>query len=69
MLYQKEFISKMSNYFISEVLTVKCLAFKNKANSISSLALVTLTNIFCFSESLSSVHFLHPAWFCSQEPG
>lgn len=31
MLYQKEFISKMSNYFISEVLTVKRSAFKKQS--------------------------------------
>lgn len=46
MLYQKEFISKMSNYFISEALMPKCLDFeKNKANYVSCLVLLTVTNI------------------------
>lgn len=57
MLFQKEFISKMSNYFNSEVLTLKCLDLKNKANSISCLALFTFTNIFHVSNSLACAFF------------
>lgn len=57
MFFQKEFISKMSNYFNSEVLTLKCLDLKNKANSISCLALFTFTNIFHVSNSLACAFF------------
>lgn len=55
MLYQKEFISKMSDYFISEALMPKCLDFekkkkKHKAISVSCLVVLTVTNVMCVWE-------------------
>ena len=55
MLFQKKFLSKTSHCFISEVLTLKCLDLRNKATSISRLALFTSTDIFHVSSSSAHV--------------